>query len=153
FQAEFNYVRPYSYQHYRINSNYAHYNQPLAHPLGANFWEAIAFLRYQNKRITAEGRLSYAQHGTDTGGLNYGGNVLVMDINHPNEFGNYVGQGMKEQIWFAELKSGYIINPAYDLRVELGMQFRSLSSAIRDEKNFIIYFGLRTRIPMFYTDY
>ncbi|MBE2245678.1 MAG: hypothetical protein IAE67_00345 [Candidatus Competibacteraceae bacterium] len=153
FQTEFNYVRPYTYQHYRINSNYGHYNQALAHPLGANFWEAIGILRYQNKRITAEARLSYAQHGTDTGGVNYGGNVFVQDINHPNEFGNYVGQGMKEQIWFGELRGGYIINPTYDLRVEMGMQFRSLSSAIRDDQTFVIYFGLRTRIPNFYMDY
>ena len=36
-QAELNMVRPYTYSHYDSTSNYTHYNQPLAHPLGADF--------------------------------------------------------------------------------------------------------------------
>ena len=39
FQAEYNIVRPYTYAHHNPSQNYAHYNQPLAHPLGANFDE------------------------------------------------------------------------------------------------------------------
>lgn len=152
-QLEFNYVRPYTYQHYRINSNYGNYSQPLAHPLGANFWEAIGFLRYQNKRITAEGRFSYAIHGVDTGGVNYGGNVFVQDVNHPNEYGNYVGQGMKESIIYTELRAGYIINPAYDLRVEAGFVFRKQSSLVTDLTTTYFYFGIRTKIPTMYVDY
>lgn len=153
FQAEFNYVRPYTYSHYRINTNYGHYNQPLAHPLGANFWEALGLLRYQNGRITAEGRFSYAVHGVDSGGVNYGGNVFVQDINHPNEYGNYVGQGVKQTIIFGELKAGYIINPAYDLRVEGGFIFRRQSSVINELTSTWLYLGLRTRIPTMYIDY
>ncbi len=153
FQTEFNYVRPYTYQHYRINSSYSHYSQPLAHPLGASFWEALAFLRYQNGRITAEGRFSYAIHGADSGGINYGGNVLVQDVNHPQEFGNFVGQGLKETVLFGSLNAGYIINPAYSLRIELGINYRKLSSEIGELNTAMIYFGLRTQIPNFYTDY
>lgn len=48
FQTEFNYVRPYTYAHGSVQQNYGHMNQPLAHPLGANFWESISFLNYRH---------------------------------------------------------------------------------------------------------
>ena len=40
-QTEYNWVRPYTYSHNNTQQNYAHYNQPLAHPLGANFSELL----------------------------------------------------------------------------------------------------------------
>ena len=46
-QLEWNRVRPFTYTHFDSVSNYTHYNQPLAHPLGANFNELVAVLRYQ----------------------------------------------------------------------------------------------------------
>lgn len=153
FQAEFNYVRPYTYQHYKYNSNYVHYNQPLAHPLGANFWEAIGFVRYQNKRILAEGRFSYAIHGKDTAGINYGGNPQIQDINHPNEYGNFVGQGVRTSIAYAEVKAAYIINPAYGFRVEAGFVFRQQNSEIQNLTTTFFYFGIRTRLQNLYYDY
>ncbi len=153
FQTEFNYVRPYTYQHYRVNTNYGHYNQPLAHPLGSNFWEILGFMRYQNKRIVAEARISYALHGVDNAGVNYGGDVFVQDINHPNEFGNYVGQGNAQRIIFGEIKAGYIINPAYGLRVEGGFIYRDLQSSTESLQTPVVYFGFRTRIPTMVTDY
>lgn len=36
-QGEMNFVRPFTYSHFDSVSNYTHYNQPMAHPLGANF--------------------------------------------------------------------------------------------------------------------
>ena len=46
-QLEANRVRPYTYSHNDSISNYTHYNQPLAHPLGANFEEFVGILKYQ----------------------------------------------------------------------------------------------------------
>ncbi|RYY00403.1 MAG: hypothetical protein EOO53_22035, partial [Gammaproteobacteria bacterium] len=40
-QAEWNRVRPFTYSHDDSVANYTNYNQPLAHPLGANFNELI----------------------------------------------------------------------------------------------------------------
>ena len=45
-QLEYNSVRPYSYASNNPEQSYTHYNQPLAHPLGANFNEAIGFINY-----------------------------------------------------------------------------------------------------------
>lgn len=46
-QLEVNQVRPYVYSHRYKAQNWTHYNQELAHPLGANFREFIAIVRYQ----------------------------------------------------------------------------------------------------------
>ena len=60
-QLEHNMVRPFTYTHSynptQISTlqNYAHFNAPLAHPLGANFNEAMANLTYQKKRWIFEG--------------------------------------------------------------------------------------------------
>jgi len=46
-QVEYNSVRPYTYSHFDSTANYTHQLTPLAHPLGANFKEAILNLKYQ----------------------------------------------------------------------------------------------------------
>ncbi|NJO01234.1 MAG: hypothetical protein HC880_05615, partial [Bacteroidia bacterium] len=46
-QAELNIARPYVYSHNFRYGEYSHYNQPLVHPLGANFYEYVGQLRYQ----------------------------------------------------------------------------------------------------------
>ncbi len=102
-QAEMNIVRPYTYQHYDTVANYAHYNQPLAHPLGANFKEFIGTLKWQpmQKLYIQLTGIHYMQ-GLDSGGVNYGywplENYLdrVKDANGvTKDFGYRIGDGLK----------------------------------------------------------
>lgn len=51
-QMEYNRVRPYTYSHWTTLQNYGHYNQPLAHPLGANFAEFLTIIRYHRDRFS-----------------------------------------------------------------------------------------------------
>jgi len=46
-QGEVNLVRPFVYTSKDNYSSYTHYNQALAHPLGANFKEIIGIVKYQ----------------------------------------------------------------------------------------------------------
>ncbi|MBI3883125.1 MAG: hypothetical protein HY305_02640 [Sphingobacteriales bacterium] len=73
-QFESNRVRPFTYSHSNAVANYTHYNQPLAHPLGANFQEFIALGYYQPApkwRINA--KIIYYKQGLDSlNGANYG---------------------------------------------------------------------------------
>lgn len=46
-------------------TNYVHYSQPLAHPLGANFREGIGIVRYQHKRLFITGIFGAMQYGQD----------------------------------------------------------------------------------------
>ena len=72
-QGEFNVVRPYTYTHtsvfeevYISQASYSHNSQPLAHPLGANFVEAILDIRYQiGNKLTIHPRVIIAAQGVD----------------------------------------------------------------------------------------
>ena len=51
-RIELNAVRPYTYSHFTNDGtdtldNFSHYNQPLAHPYGANFIEVHSELQYR----------------------------------------------------------------------------------------------------------
>jgi hypothetical protein len=77
-QGEINAVRPFTYSHYDSLANYTHYNQPLAHPLGANFVEAIGIIRYQpHPKWTTSARLIVWKQGTDTANSNVGSNIFM----------------------------------------------------------------------------
>ncbi len=76
-QVEANKVRPYTYSHYDTVTNYTNYNQPLAHPLGANFQEFVLLARYQPApKWSINARVIYYQKGIDTAGLNFGGDIF-----------------------------------------------------------------------------
>lgn len=76
-QGEFNVVRPYTYQHEDRYTNYQHYQQPLAHPMGANFYEYIGIVRYQPiGKLFLTGKAIYTKYSVDTDSSNYGSNVL-----------------------------------------------------------------------------
>ena len=89
FQTEYNYVRPYTYAHHNPQQNYAHYNQPLAHPLGANFSEFLIMLNYKWKRVEIDAKIMYAKSGADFVGdtISYGSNVYFSTGNYANEEG------------------------------------------------------------------
>ena len=95
-RAELNTVRPYTYSHRdSLGASYAHYNQALAHPLGANFREYIGTFRYQPfQRWVLEGRLIRAEFGEDEPGKSWGGNILLNYANRVQDFGNTIGQGI-----------------------------------------------------------
>jgi hypothetical protein len=75
-QTEINAVRPYTYSHGSVQQNYANFNQPLAHPLGANFAESVTFLNYQYKKWMFETEFLYAKYGKDKNGKNFGQNIF-----------------------------------------------------------------------------
>lgn len=94
-QVEVNAVRPYTYAADSMG-NYTHYNQPVAHPLGANFFEGIGILRYQpHKRIMATLRVISWKQGVDTALANFGSNLLKSPNSRPFEFGFTIPTGVE----------------------------------------------------------
>ncbi len=76
-QAEYNYARPFTYTHESIFTNYVHYRQPLAHPLGANFKEMLFIIRYQPfDRLFLTMKYIKSNYGSDPEGQNFGGKIL-----------------------------------------------------------------------------
>jgi hypothetical protein len=115
-QLEGNVVPPYTYATYsysRYNNfsyfaNYTNYMQPLADPNGANFNEAIATLKYQPcYKLMLTGKIIFTQIGLDTGGLNYGSNIMLSNTTRAHDFGNFIGQGAKTDIAYLSLTITY----------------------------------------------
>jgi hypothetical protein len=93
-QTEFNIVRPYTYSHFELGSNYTHFSQALAHPLGANFREGLAILRYQPiGTLDLSLRYIMASKGLDSDSLSYGGDIFRDNDERISEFGNVITQG------------------------------------------------------------
>ncbi|MBK9336124.1 MAG: hypothetical protein IPM98_05890 [Lewinellaceae bacterium] len=107
-QVEFNAVRPYTYSSFDSLNSFTHYNQPLAHPLWANFREIIGIARYQpTPRWLLTGRLLYAKMGDDGLGENWGGNPLLGNAGREQEYGNTIGQGVSATTLLAGLDASW----------------------------------------------
>ncbi|HEV7622077.1 MAG TPA: hypothetical protein VGO09_10095, partial [Flavisolibacter sp.] len=109
-QVEMNRVRPFTYSHDDSLSNYSHYNQPLAHPLGANFQEVIGIARYQPApKWTIEAKAIYYFQGKDSGNSDYGGNIFLLDRPpyRTMDYGFKVGTGVKTKTIYGSLFLSY----------------------------------------------
>lgn len=109
-QIEHNRVRPFTYSHRDSVANYTHYNQPLAHPLGANFKELIGIARYQpipKLMITAKG-IVYTQ-GRDSSAASYGSNIFLPNVPpyRNADYGYDIGSGWKTNVIYASLLISY----------------------------------------------
>ena len=109
-QLEANRVRPFTYTHNDTISNYTHYNQPLAHPLGANFQEFIGIIRYQPApkwHVYLQG--IYYYKGLDSTNQNFGGNIFRDYSTRTRNDGFKIGSGNKQTVMNAYLQVSYEI--------------------------------------------
>ncbi|MDB5018987.1 MAG: gliding motility protein RemB, partial [Pedobacter sp.] len=153
YLGEFNTARPYTYAHYSRISNYSGMSQPLAHPLGANFREFVALLNYSYKRFDFQGEAIHATYGLDPYGQNYGKNIFLSYNNRSVNYDSHVGQGLTTNLRFLEAKVSYLINPKYNLRLELGAVYRNEHSVDFIENTKLITFGLRSTFRNLYQDF
>jgi len=152
-QTEFNWVRPYMYTHFSELQNYGHYNQPLAHPWGANFWESVSRLHYNFKRWYLHYEFLYGIYGDDLNGLNYGHDIYQNYNTRVQEYGNKVGQGLKTTLVLHDLRLSWLINPVWNLNIYTGITLRNLKNDQQNDKDQIFSIGLRTSLERIYTDF
>jgi hypothetical protein len=123
-QVEMNRARPFTYSHRDSVANYSHYNQPLAHPLGANFEELVAIARYQPlPRLFIQAKAIYFMRGVDSAtGSNFGGNIFLPNVPpfRTAESGFNIGGGVKTTGLNASLAV------SYELRENLFLDFSAL---------------------------
>lgn len=153
YLAEFNTARPFTYSSFDQTSNYSQADQPLAHPFGANFREWLAILNYSAGRFDLQGQLNYAYYGLNPNGLDYGQDIFESYLNAANQYGNYVGQGIHTNFYYAEGKVAYIINPKYNLRLELGGIYRDEKNSLSNNKTSMFTIGLRSSFRNIYNDF
>jgi hypothetical protein len=118
---EGNMVRPYTYSHNDSSkyaypaSSYTHYNQPLAHPLGANFTEALAIVRYQPapkwffewKNMVARQGMDSVANPTNT----FGGNIFVNNNRRAGDTEQGLHQGYYATTLYTNFLASYELRP------------------------------------------
>jgi hypothetical protein len=140
-QAEFNFARPYTYSHNFRYTEYSNYNQPLAHPLGANFYELIGIIRYQPiSRLNLTAKAIYAKYGADVGTGNYGGNIFKNNTQNiketgigDDEFGHTLAQGNTSKLYFLDFTATWQLR--HNVFVDLKQIIRRVSSNLNPTRN------------------
>ncbi|CAN5260182.1 hypothetical protein BH09BAC2_BH09BAC2_00680 [soil metagenome] len=126
-QVESNRVRPFTYSHNDTVASYSHYNQPLAHPLGANFQEFIGILKYQPApKWYINARAIYYTQGLDSAGVNFGSNVMRNYTSRPRDYGFKIGSGDKATCINAAVTVSYELRE--NLFVEGSMLLRNFKT-------------------------
>ena len=155
-RLEYNAARPYTYSHESSLQSYTHYNQPLAHPLGANFHEFVGELGYRWRDLRFSYRISFASVGRDSTGINYGNDVYLPDTDTylgSESYGNSIGQGVKTNLTYQSLEVAYIVNRASSLQLILGLRHRLAKNDYEKEENVYVFFGMRTLLRNLYHDF
>lgn len=143
-QVESNRVRPFTYSHRDSVADYTHYNQPLAHPLGANFQEWIGIARYQPApKWTLQAKGIYYMQGRDTSITNsFGSNIFLPNTPtyRKNDFGYELGAGQRTKVGLASLLLSYELKQ--NLFLEGNAVYRKESS-VESRNTWILSAGIR----------
>jgi hypothetical protein len=147
-QLETNRIRPFTYSHRDSVANYTHYNQPLAHPLGANFQEWIGIARYQPApKWLMQAKAIYINQGRDTGNISFGGNIFLPNVPpyRTKDYGYTTGNGIATKTAIASFLLSYEWKP--NLFFEANALYRkqtvALSTINPRQGAFIISAGIR----------
>jgi hypothetical protein len=151
---EFNVVKPYTYAHRTNATNYTHFNQPLAHPLGANFRELIGILRYKPlKNLVTRAKLIYAVKGDDTNNTNYGGDIFKDYTTFESEFGNFITQGIASTLIIADLLVSFEVK--HNLNIDFNLVNRRWMNGLStgNRQTTLAALGVRLNLPHSGYDY
>lgn len=94
YRLEYNFVRPYTYAHLNSGQNYGNQGMTLAHPYGSNFMELLGEYKVQLKKWSFKGFASFFLRGYDKDGYSFGGNIYQPYTLRPQDYGNFIGQGL-----------------------------------------------------------
>jgi hypothetical protein len=128
-------------------------NQPLAHPLGANFVESATFVNYRYKRIFMEAKCVYAVYGADSAGVDYGKNIFISYNKRPKDYGNVMVQGIETELITASIRGAYMLDTKMNLKIELGFAERMERTQTKTVQTPFVFIGIRMDLSNMYTDF
>jgi hypothetical protein len=154
-QYEFNVVRPYTYTHFSFSkttdysyyANYSNYDQPLADPNGANFYENIVVLRFQpTYKLSFTAKAFYTAIGLDSAKSDYGSNIMIDYNKHPDNYNNVITQGYFTTITYLSFTATYQLK--HNMFIDLSLTDRK---EISDDKAYnsddkIVQFSFRWNV-------
>jgi hypothetical protein len=153
-QLEYNKVRPFTYSYYDNINNYTHAYQNLAHPLGANFKEIMAKVRYQPTwKLVFDGRLMYANVGENSATVNWGNRPYVGSNTRKQENGYFVTEGVNAKILLTSLDVSYQFYHNMFADVHILARKKDSEDPTRSERTFYVGGGLRLNFGNYRSDY
>ena len=151
-QVEMNRIRPFTYSHNDTIANYTHYNQPMAHPLGANLQEFIAIANYQPApKWYVNAKVIYYYQGLDSAGINFGSTPFRNYTTRTKNTGFEIGSGKKVTCLNSMLQVSYEWKE--NLYFDLSVQYRnySIANVAGQTNSTMVSAGIR--LNMFKRDY
>ena len=145
-QAEWNRVRPFTYAHADSVANYTHDNQPLAHPLGANFNEWNWLVRYQPAaKWMLQAKAVFYKQGKDTSSVSYGSNIFLIDEPpyRTMDYGYEVGSGALTKVDYTSFLLSYELKPNFFLETNAVIRKQTAFKNNPAQNTFVIYAGIR----------
>lgn len=131
-QLEGNLVRPYTYSHANLFTNYANNFQPIAHPMGANFYEVAAVIRYQPvPRLNMTLKSFVIKTGRDnpvgvSPVVDWGGDINKSYHDREQDYDNKIGQGYDNTIISNNLQVSYMLK--HNFFIDFNQTFRNSKS-------------------------
>ncbi|MFW6249084.1 MAG: hypothetical protein ACOC4J_04870, partial [Bacteroidota bacterium] len=155
--AEVNQVWPYTYSQASPEFSYTHYNQALAHPLGANFREWVVIATYEWKRLRLYAKMNLARYGTDNENEHWGKDIFKSTDDASLSLENSLTQlfqGNQTSSTIMHSRLSVIVNPNTNLLLSLGFQKRVLSGIPEINSNSgYFYVSLHSNLNNFYYDF
>lgn len=165
-RTEYNLVRPYTYAHHNPQQNYAHYNQPLAHPLGANFSELVIISRYKFKQWEFNGKFIFAKYGGKISGdpTSYGNDIYqstgdfetaggFVYTGRPSDFSIEQYQGNLTLVKINQFNISYVINPRTNFKINIGFTQRNFNDEESEITTNFFNIGMFSDLFNYYYDF
>lgn len=140
---ECNIVRPFTYSHSDYLNNWGNMHQPMAHPLGANFFESVLQASYNFKKWTFALQTIYQRQGQSSAQLNVGNNIYQSYNVNRQDYGNFLLGGSYYKFKKSDLRIYYLIKKAWHLQTYV--QFSILNQTVNNvlqPQQFLIHLGL-----------
>ena len=145
-QGEFNMVRPYTYSHRSPGQAYGQFNQPIAHPSGANFQEGVFIANYYVNKFYVELKTTFLSQGVDSDTVSYGGDIFKSYDQRSANHGIKVGQGTARTLSTVNLKASYLLSSKANIRVEVNLSDYNETIGSVSKNIFWVRIGIRTGI-------
>lgn len=137
-QAEFNQVEKGTYSFTENTTiSYVHYNQAIAHPLGNNFREMVAFATYNYRRFRFEYKFNFAKE-------------KQTDAAPPKELAVYSND---KKVIFNHIQVAWVMNPRNTMQIVAGYTDRNETSTVDRLHTGVLFVAFRTALRNRYYDF
>ena len=137
--VEYNHTSANAYKSSNPRINYANFNLPVGHPMGAGVDEVVVRLRAEWNHLFVSSSTNYYLNQSD----NYRQLLPVYELN----------PGTNQQVFYENLEIGYNFNHIYGLEVFGSAKLRMVRNPLQNEQSYWFNVGIRTALNNHYFDF